>query len=104
MALGKKTGCNPQTLFDIVSTSAGQSWMFNDRVPHILDNDYTPRSMVDIFVKDLSLVLHEGKTNNMSLPLSEAAYQMLVTASEMGYGKLDDSAVIKAYEEEKNKE
>lgn len=30
--------------------------------------------------------------------LSAAAHQMLLGASSMGYGKLDDSAVVKAYE------
>lgn len=27
--------------------------MFGNRVPHMLDEDYTPYSAVDIFVKDL---------------------------------------------------
>lgn len=27
--------------------------MFENRVPHMLDNDYTPYSALDIFVKDL---------------------------------------------------
>ncbi|WP_217591567.1 NAD-binding protein [Octadecabacter arcticus] len=98
MALGSKAGCDPQKLFDIVSQSAGQSWMFNDRVPHILDDDYAPRSTVEIFVRDVGLVLQTGRENNMPLPLSAAAFQMLVGACGMGHGKLDDSAVVKAYE------
>lgn len=68
MALGARAGCDPKLLYDIVSTSAGQSWMFNDRVPHILEDDYTPRSMVDIFIKDLGLVLQTGSELNAPLP------------------------------------
>ncbi|UAB72037.1 NAD-binding protein [Vibrio sp. SCSIO 43132] len=98
IALGAKAGCDVKTLFDIVSTSAGNSWMFSDRVPHMLDEDFTPRSMVDIFVKDLDLVLQTGKDLQAALPLSSAAHQMLVAASGMGHGKLDDSAVVKVYE------
>jgi 3-hydroxyisobutyrate dehydrogenase len=98
MALGARAGCDAKVLYDIVSTSAGQSWMFNDRVPHMLDDDYTPRSMVDIFIKDLGLVLQTGNELNTPLPLSAAAHQMLLGASSIGCGKLDDSAVIKAYE------
>ncbi|MCJ7872014.1 L-threonate dehydrogenase [Phaeobacter sp. J2-8] len=98
MALGAAAGCDAQKLYDIVSGSAGMSWMFKDRVPHMLDGDYTPRSMVDIFIKDLGLVLQTGKECTAPLPLSAAAHQMLLGASGLGHGKLDDSAVVKAYE------
>lgn len=98
MALGEQAGCDPRQLFDIVSQSAGNSWMFSDRVPHMLDEDFTPRSMVDIFIKDLGLVLDTGEDSRMPLPLTAAARQMFLSASAMGWGKADDSSVIKAYQ------
>jgi len=98
MALGAKMGCDSDTLFDIVSKSAGQSWMFVDRVPHMLDDDYTPASMVDIFVKDLGLVVGAGYDSKTPLPLAAAALQLFLAASAMGHGKLDDAAVVKVYE------
>lgn len=98
MALGVKAGCDPERLYEIVSSSAGQSWMFNDRVPRMLEGDTTPRSMVDIFIKDLGIVLQTGQEAGASLPLAAAARQMLLAASAMGHGKADDSAVIKVYE------
>jgi len=98
MALGVNSGCDAQVLYDIVSNSAGKSWMYNDRVPRILEGDFVPRSMVDIFIKDLGLVLQTGNETKTPLPLSAAAHQMLVAASSMGHGQLDDSAVVKAYE------
>ena len=52
MALGIRAGIDPRQLFEVISSSAGASWMFNNRVPHILEGDYQPRSAVDIFVKD----------------------------------------------------
>ena len=72
--------------------------MFNDRAPHILDDDFAPRSMVDIFIKDLGLVLQTGNELQAPLPLTAAAHQMLLATSAMGHGQLDDSAVVKAYE------
>lgn len=98
MALGAAAGCDPQRLYDIVSGSAGASWMFKDRVPHILEGDYNPRSMVDIFIKDLGLVLQTGRDCDAPLPLTAAAHQMMVAAAGLGHGKLDDAAVVKAYE------
>ncbi|WP_425097873.1 L-threonate dehydrogenase [Tropicibacter sp. S64] len=98
MALGARAGCDPEKLFEIVSTSAGQSWMFEDRVPRILAGETAPTSTVDIFVKDLGLVLQTGRDCATPLPLSAAAHQMMLAASAMGFGKLDDSCVIRAYE------
>lgn len=98
MAFGARAGCDPQKLFEIVSTSAGQSWMFDDRVPRMLNGDHAPRSTVDIFVKDLELVLREGRNLSMPMPVSAAAHQVLLAAAAMGYGGLDDASVVKVYE------
>lgn len=98
MAFGAKAGCDPKILFDIVSKSTGRSWMFMDRVPHILEDDFTPRSMVDIFVKDLALVIETGTETKTPLPIASAAHQLFLAASAMGHGRIDDSAVVKVYE------
>src|SRR4030067_3247485 len=52
MALGIRAGADPQVLYEVISHSAGSSWMFQNRVPHILAGDYTPLSAVNFFVKD----------------------------------------------------
>jgi 3-hydroxyisobutyrate dehydrogenase len=97
MALGIKIGCDPQSLYDVISNSAGASWMFQNRVPHILAGDYTPLSAVNIFVKDLGIVLESGKRNVFPLPLTAAAHQLFMMAAAQGHGAEDDSAVIKVF-------
>lgn len=97
MALGIKAGADPAVLYDVISNSAGASWMFQNRVPHILAGDYTPHSAVDIFVKDLGIVLEAGKTNRFPLPLTAAAHQMFMMAAAAGHGREDDAAVIKIF-------
>ncbi len=97
MALGMKAGLDPRTLFDVISNSAGASWMFVNRVPHILDGDYAPRSAVDIFVKDLGIVLETGDQIGFPLPVAAAAHQQFKAASERGLGREDDAAVVKVY-------
>jgi len=98
LAFGARAGCDAQKLFDIVSTSAGQSWMCDDRAPRMLSGDTAPRSTVDIFVKDLGLALREARALSMPLPLGAAAHQVLLAAAALGCGELDDSAVVKVYE------
>ena len=98
MALGAHAGCDTRLLFDILSKSAGGSWMMANRVPHMLDDDFEPRSAVDIFVKDLGLVLDTGRAVRIPLPLAAAAHQLFLGASAMGHGGIDDAAVVKVYE------
>ncbi len=97
MALGLREGVDPAALYDVITHSAGNSWMFENRVPHILAADYTPLSAVDIFVKDLGLVLDTARKTKFPLPLSSAAHQMFMLASAAGHGAEDDSAVIKIF-------
>lgn len=97
MALGIKAGADPQALFEVISNSAGASWMFQNRVPHILAGDYTPHSAVNIFIKDLGIVLDAGRQHAFPLPLTATAQQMYLTAAAAGHGGEDDAAVIKIF-------
>lgn len=97
MALGLRAGCDPDALYEVISNSAGSSWMFQNRVPHILNGDYTPLSAVNIFVKDLGIVLDYARKSVFPLPLSATAHQMFMQASAAGHGGEDDSAVVKIF-------
>lgn len=97
MALGMKAGADPRQLYEVICNSAGMSWMFENRVPHILDGDYTPLSAVNIFVKDLGIVLDAARALKFPLPLAAAAHQLYLSTAAMGLGGEDDSAVVKYY-------
>lgn len=97
MALGLREGVDPVALYEVITHSAGNSWMFENRMAHVLAADYTPLSAVDIFVKDLGLVLDTARASKFPLPLSATAHQMFMHASTAGYGREDDSAVIKIF-------
>ena len=97
MALAIKAGADPEQVYEVITNSAGNSWMFQNRVPHILAGDYTPLSAVNIFIKDLGIVLDYAKKNVFPLPLSATAHQMYLQASAAGHGGEDDSAVIKNF-------
>ncbi len=97
MALGLREGVDPDALYEVITHSAGNSWMFENRMPHVLSGNYTPLSAVDIFVKDLGLVLDLARSSKFPLPLSSTAHQMFMQASSAGFAKEDDSAVIKIF-------
>ena len=98
LALGVRCGLGADKIYEVITACAGNSWMFENRVPHVLEADYTPRSAVNIFVKDLGIVLEEGKRNQFPLPLSAAAHQQYLSAAGMGLGGEDDAAVVKVYQ------
>lgn len=97
MALAAKAGIPLDLMYDVVTNAAGNSWMFENRMKHVVEGDYTPLSMVDIFVKDLGLVNDTAKSLHFPLHLASTAYSMFTEASNAGYGKEDDSAVIKIF-------
>lgn len=98
MALAAKAGADTRAVYEVISASAGNSWMFGNRVPHMLDDDYAPLSAVEIFVKDLGLVLGTGHELRLPLPMAAAAHQLFLAAAGAGWGRLDDAAVVKVYE------
>lgn len=97
MALAARAGIPLDVMYDVVTNAAGNSWMFENRMRHVVEGDYTPKSAVDIFVKDLGLVTDTAKMLHFPLPLASTAFNMFTAASNAGYGKEDDSAVIKIF-------
>jgi L-threonate 2-dehydrogenase len=98
MALGIRAGLDPRTLYEVVTGAAGNSWMFENRMPHVLEADETPRSAVDIFVKDLGLVGDLARAASFPAPLAAQAHQLFVAARALGHGRVDDAFVIRAYQ------
>ncbi|MDO8387987.1 MAG: NAD(P)-dependent oxidoreductase, partial [Polaromonas sp.] len=80
MALGLREGVDAAALYEVITHSAGNSWMFENRMAHVLAADYTPLSAVDIFVKDLGIVLDMARASKFPLPLSSTAHQMFMQA------------------------
>jgi 3-hydroxyisobutyrate dehydrogenase len=99
LALGIRAGADPNTLFEVISSSAGSSWMWQNRVPHILADDDTPLSAVNIFVKDLGIVLDQARALTFPLPMAAAAHQLFLAAAAAGHGGRDDAFVIRFWEE-----
>ena len=71
--------------------------MFESRASHVIDGDYTPHSSINIWLKDLGIVLDVAKENQFSAPLAAAALQQFVAAAGHGLGDEDDAAIAKVY-------
>jgi 3-hydroxyisobutyrate dehydrogenase-like beta-hydroxyacid dehydrogenase len=98
LALGIRAGADPQALYDVICSSAGNSWMWQNRVPHILAGDDTPLSAVNIFVKDLGIVLDQARALAFPAPLAATAHQQFIGAAALGNGAKDDAFVIRVWQ------
>jgi 3-hydroxyisobutyrate dehydrogenase len=81
----------------VITASAGNSWMFENRMKHVLDGDYTPRSAVEIFVKDLGIVQDMARAERFPVPVAAAALQMFLMTAGSGMGRDDDASVARLY-------
>ncbi len=97
ITFGITQGIDPKRFLEVISKCAGTSWMLENRTPHIIDNDYSPKSSINIWPKDLGIVLDIAKNSNFSAPLTAAALQQFVSAAGSGLGQEDDAAVAKIY-------
>ncbi|CCV16577.1 L-threonate dehydrogenase [Mesorhizobium sp. STM 4661] len=97
ITFGMTQGIDPATFLKVIPNCAGTSWMLENRAPHIAAGDYTPHSAVDIWLKDLGIVLDVARLSKFSAPVTAAALQQFVAASGMGLGREDDAAVAKVY-------
>lgn len=97
LTFGMTQGVTPEKFVEVITKCAGSSWMLENRAPHIVSGDYTPHSSVNIWPKDLGIVLDIAKSAQFSAPITAAALQQFVAAAGMGHGWEDDAAVAKVY-------
>jgi 3-hydroxyisobutyrate dehydrogenase len=97
MVFAAAQGLDLAQVYEVITASAGNSWMFENRMPHVLAGDYSPASAIDIFVKDLGIVDDMARAARMPTPIAAAALHMYLAASGMGMGREDDSSVARVY-------
>jgi len=99
LVLAAKAGLDPQQAYEIIRVSAGGSWMFDNRVPRMLDRDFTPpHSALAIFVKDLGIVTDTADDLGLPLFLAPLARQIFKYAAASGLAAEDDAGLIRFYE------
>ena len=95
LALGIRAGLDAQLLFDVICASSGASWIFQDRMARVLQNDFEPRAFAHILTKDMALATAMADTSNCNTPIGDAALVIFRETLARGWGELDDAAVIK---------
>lgn len=103
LALAKRQGLPMHLTHEILCSGAAFSWMLGDRGPRMVSEDFGQiTSAINIFVKDLGLVLDTARSQGYAAPLASAAHNAFLAVSGGGKGWWDDSAVMLHYNHEMN--
>ncbi|KAL0941304.1 ketose-bisphosphate aldolase class-ii family protein [Colletotrichum truncatum] len=97
MGLAAKAGLNTREVYNIITNAAGNSWAFENRVPHMLDGDWTPLSALNIFVKDMGIVVSTARTLQFPVPLASTAEQLYISGAAQGFGTDDDAGLVRVF-------
>ena len=98
LVFADKASVPASTLLDIVGNSALNSPTYQAKGKSILERNFAPRFYVEHMLKDVNLMIEAAKDKGVSLPAVQVTQQLLSKAVELGYGKEDYSAIIKALE------
>ncbi|KAK9318607.1 NAD binding domain of 6-phosphogluconate dehydrogenase-domain-containing protein [Lipomyces starkeyi] len=98
MGLAAVAGLNTWTVYEQICKSKGRSWMFENRGPHMLANDWrTVHSAVSIILKDNTIVTNHAKEVGFPLVLENTAEQLYITGTHAGFTKDDDAGLVRLY-------
>jgi 3-hydroxyisobutyrate dehydrogenase len=97
LALAQRLGLDARQMYELISASSGQSWMFEDRMARALAGDYAPRAQAHVLTKDLTLANAAAAAAGVELPLGAVARELLRATCEGGWRDEDDAAALKYY-------
>ena len=98
MAFGMAQGLPPDRVLEVVSQSAGTSWMFENRAPRLIEEDFVPaHASLTIWPKDLSIILGICQQLGLAAPITQAALDRYQQAIDEGRAHEDDASLVKTY-------
>jgi L-threonate 2-dehydrogenase len=95
LTFAAKLGLDLSKVYEVITASAGNSWMFENRGSHIVEGDYRPRSAVSIFTKDLGIVSDMARKEKFPLQIASTALQLFLMTAAAGMERDDDSSVAR---------
>jgi putative dehydrogenase len=99
MVLGMKSGLDPQTIIEVISSGAGNSRVFELRAPMMAERKYDPPTMrITTWKKDLDVIGGYAGELGVPLPVFDATLALYSAAKSMGYGAQDTGSVCAVLE------
>jgi 3-hydroxyisobutyrate dehydrogenase len=95
LAFAEAMGLDAETTWEVIRHGAAASFMLDDRGERMVHGSFEQvNSALDIFVKDMGLVIDAARQHDYPAPLAGATEQLYLAGRRAGLGRLDDSSVI----------
>ena len=95
VVLGKKIGVSPETLYEVLSKCAANSYHLQTKLPQfIIPGKFDTGHRIEMMIKDLEIALQVGKEMNTSLMLTGLGTQLYRAGASAGYAAKDISAMV----------
>jgi 3-hydroxyisobutyrate dehydrogenase len=94
LAYAEALGLDAAATWQVIRGGAAASFMLDDRGERMVQPSDEVKSALDIFVKDMGLVLDAARATSFPSPLASAAEQVYLSGHRAGLGRRDDSSVI----------
>jgi 3-hydroxyisobutyrate dehydrogenase-like beta-hydroxyacid dehydrogenase len=95
LAIAQAAGLDLRRVFDVVAASSGASWIFGDRVPRALADDYAPRAAATLLWKDVGIAESLAKRLDVEAPFTRLARSLFADALAAGCGDEDDAVLVR---------
>jgi 2-hydroxy-3-oxopropionate reductase len=99
LVLATKAGLDPEVVFNAVKAGLAGSTVLNVKAPMVYSRNFKPGFRVRLHQKDLRNALLAAESLKVSLPLTSAVQNILVSLMNNGKGDLDHSAIVQFIEE-----
>ncbi|MDK2926659.1 MAG: 2-hydroxy-3-oxopropionate reductase [Bacillota bacterium] len=98
--LGVKAGLSVEKMVEVISCSSGRCYTVDTKIPNIvMPRHFRPGFTTNLLHKDLENAITLGKQFGLPMPVSNVVQQMYAFSQAKGYGDLDNTALIRIYEE-----
>ncbi len=98
LSFAKAIGVGAEEALAALINTMAYSRIMETKGRKMVDGDFRTQGKLSQHLKDVRLILADGASAGIDLPLTEAHRRLLETAEDAGYGEADNSAVIKAFE------
>ena len=91
---GQNAGLDCESVIDVISQGAAQSWQMENRSKTMLAGEYDFGFAVDWMRKDLGIALEEARKNGSTLPLTALVDQFYADVQREGGNRFDTSSLL----------
>jgi 3-hydroxyisobutyrate dehydrogenase-like beta-hydroxyacid dehydrogenase len=98
LAYAQACEVSPTDALEVLKAGAAYSRVMDDKGEKMLHHDFSVEAKLSQHLKDVRLILDSAAAKHAKVPLSQVHRQLLESLEKAGYGEMDNSAIIMAYQ------